>query len=164
MTGGSASARGIHKNRSLPASRRTYAPRTTRRTQLIPRRTAWYSVQEGAQARMAKLADAADLKSADPKGLWGFNSPSGHQKTQSPAPPPLHRKPSGRPKHKNVFPLQGNHCGNTMRLQRPRTQVRGAAQWTHRTSVSDENRAPQLGGDGVTYRYSRVIKGQHTVT
>ena len=28
---------------------------------------------------MAKLADAADLKSADPKGLWGFKSPSRHQ-------------------------------------------------------------------------------------
>lgn len=27
---------------------------------------------------MAKLADAADLKSADPKGLWGFKSPSRH--------------------------------------------------------------------------------------
>ena len=31
------------------------------------------------QARMAKSADAADLKSADPKGLWEFKSPSGHQ-------------------------------------------------------------------------------------
>ena len=30
-------------------------------------------------AGMAKLADAADLKSADPKGLWGFKSPSRHQ-------------------------------------------------------------------------------------
>src|ERR1017187_1791197 len=29
-------------------------------------------------AGMAKLADAADLKSADPKGLWGFKSPSRH--------------------------------------------------------------------------------------
>jgi hypothetical protein len=29
-------------------------------------------------ARMAKSADAADLKSADPKGLWEFKSPSGH--------------------------------------------------------------------------------------
>jgi hypothetical protein len=28
---------------------------------------------------MAKLADAADLKSADPQGLWGFDSPSRHQ-------------------------------------------------------------------------------------
>ena len=28
---------------------------------------------------MAKLADAADLKSAGPKGLWGFKSPSRHQ-------------------------------------------------------------------------------------
>ena len=27
---------------------------------------------------MAKLADAADLKSAGPKGLWGFDSPSRH--------------------------------------------------------------------------------------
>ncbi len=32
-----------------------------------------------AVARMAKSADAADLKSAGPKGLWGFKSPSGHQ-------------------------------------------------------------------------------------
>lgn len=30
-------------------------------------------------ARMAKLADAADLKSADPNRSWGFDSPSGHQ-------------------------------------------------------------------------------------
>ena len=30
-------------------------------------------------ARMAKLADAADLKSVGPQGLWGFKSPSGHQ-------------------------------------------------------------------------------------
>jgi hypothetical protein len=30
-------------------------------------------------AGMAKLADAADLKSAGPKGLWGFDSPSRHQ-------------------------------------------------------------------------------------
>jgi len=29
---------------------------------------------------MAKSADAADLKSADPQGLWGFKSPSGHHK------------------------------------------------------------------------------------
>ncbi len=29
-------------------------------------------------ARMAKLADAADLKSAGRKRLWGFKSPSGH--------------------------------------------------------------------------------------
>src|SRR5258708_5079791 len=28
---------------------------------------------------MAKLADAADLKSAGPQGLWGFKSPSRHQ-------------------------------------------------------------------------------------
>ena len=27
---------------------------------------------------MAELADAADLKSAGPKGLWGFESPSRH--------------------------------------------------------------------------------------
>src|SRR5271166_6792638 len=32
-------------------------------------------------AGMAKLADAADLKSADPKGLWGFESPSRHHLT-----------------------------------------------------------------------------------
>jgi hypothetical protein len=30
---------------------------------------------------MAELADAADLKSADPKGLWGFESPSRHHLT-----------------------------------------------------------------------------------
>jgi hypothetical protein len=30
---------------------------------------------------MAKLADAADLKSAGPKGLWGFDSPSRHHLT-----------------------------------------------------------------------------------
>ncbi len=30
---------------------------------------------------MAELADAADLKSAGPKGLWGFESPSRHQQT-----------------------------------------------------------------------------------
>ena len=30
-------------------------------------------------AGMAKLADAADLKSAGPKGLWEFDSPSRHQ-------------------------------------------------------------------------------------
>jgi len=29
---------------------------------------------------MAKLADAADLKSADSNESWGFKSPSGHQK------------------------------------------------------------------------------------
>jgi hypothetical protein len=29
---------------------------------------------------MAKLADTADLKSAGPKGLWGFDSPSRHQR------------------------------------------------------------------------------------
>ncbi len=33
-------------------------------------------------AGMAKLADAADLKSAGPKGLWGFDSPSRHQFTR----------------------------------------------------------------------------------
>jgi hypothetical protein len=32
---------------------------------------------------MAKSADAADLKSADPQGLWGFKSPSGHQVCRS---------------------------------------------------------------------------------
>jgi hypothetical protein len=30
-------------------------------------------------AGMAKLADAADLKSAGAKALWGFDSPSRHQ-------------------------------------------------------------------------------------
>jgi hypothetical protein len=34
-------------------------------------------------AGMAKLADAADLKSAGPKGLWGFDSPSRHHPTRS---------------------------------------------------------------------------------
>jgi hypothetical protein len=33
---------------------------------------------------MAKLADAADLKSAGPKGLWGFDSPSRHQMFRPP--------------------------------------------------------------------------------
>ena len=33
----------------------------------------------GPIARMAKLADAADLKSAGPYRPWGFKSPSGHQ-------------------------------------------------------------------------------------
>ena|SRR5579862_2118320 len=32
-------------------------------------------------ARMAKSADAADLKSAGPQGLWGFKSPSGHHES-----------------------------------------------------------------------------------
>ena len=32
------------------------------------------------KAGMAKLADAADLKSAGPKGLWGFDSPSRHHR------------------------------------------------------------------------------------
>ena len=32
------------------------------------------------RAGMAKLADAADLKSAGAKALWGFDSPSRHQK------------------------------------------------------------------------------------
>src|SRR5438309_2111374 len=32
-------------------------------------------------AGMAKLADAADLKSAGPQGLWGFKSPSRHQQS-----------------------------------------------------------------------------------
>jgi hypothetical protein len=36
------------------------------------------------QARMAKSADAADLKSAGPKGLWEFKSPSGHQDSMRP--------------------------------------------------------------------------------
>ena len=31
---------------------------------------------------MAKLADAADLKSAGPKGLWGFDSPSRHHPSE----------------------------------------------------------------------------------
>ena len=33
----------------------------------------------GIQARMAKLADAADLKSVALRWVWGFKSPSGHQ-------------------------------------------------------------------------------------
>jgi hypothetical protein len=32
---------------------------------------------------MAKLADAADLKSAGAKALWGFDSPSRHHATDS---------------------------------------------------------------------------------
>ncbi len=32
---------------------------------------------------MAKSADAADLKSADSKGLWGFKSPSRHHQRWS---------------------------------------------------------------------------------
>ncbi len=31
---------------------------------------------------MAKSADAADLKSADPYRSWGFKSPSGHQQNK----------------------------------------------------------------------------------
>src|SRR5882672_4402611 len=31
------------------------------------------------RAGMTELADVADLKSAGPKGLWGFESPSRHQ-------------------------------------------------------------------------------------
>ncbi len=34
-------------------------------------------------ARMAKSADAADLKSADLNRSWGFKSPSGHQKSRA---------------------------------------------------------------------------------
>jgi hypothetical protein len=34
---------------------------------------------QGTNARMAKLADAADLKSAGLHRPWGFKSPSGHQ-------------------------------------------------------------------------------------
>jgi integrase len=34
-------------------------------------------------ARMAKLADAADLKSVGLQWLWGFKSPSGHQQNQA---------------------------------------------------------------------------------
>ncbi len=37
---------------------------------------------------MAELADAADLKSADPKGLWGFESPSRHHSFLSLRPQP----------------------------------------------------------------------------
>ena len=36
---------------------------------------------------MAELADAADLKSAGPKGLWGFESPSRHHELHSEAQP-----------------------------------------------------------------------------
>ena len=39
------------------------------------------TIGELARAGMAKLADAADLKSAGPKGLWGFDSPSRHHPT-----------------------------------------------------------------------------------
>ena len=34
-------------------------------------------------ARMAKLADAADLKSAEVYPSWGFKSPSGHQRARA---------------------------------------------------------------------------------
>ena len=37
------------------------------------------SLVKSQHARMAKLADAADLKSVGLKWLWGFKSPSGHQ-------------------------------------------------------------------------------------
>src|SRR5512146_2689201 len=44
-------------------------------------------------AGMAKLADAADLKSAGPKGLWGFKSPSRHQlRTSLPTPGVIHAR------------------------------------------------------------------------
>src|SRR5271157_5405188 len=38
-----------------------------------------FFLESQGRAGMAKLADAADLKSAGPKGLWGFDSPSRHQ-------------------------------------------------------------------------------------
>jgi hypothetical protein len=41
--------------------------------------------RESHAAGMAKLADAADLKSAGPKGLWGFDSPSRHHSERDPA-------------------------------------------------------------------------------
>ena len=54
--------------------------RSEPRVLLIGRRQSGYDVEViVSTARMAKLADAADLKSADPQGLWGFKSPSGHQ-------------------------------------------------------------------------------------
>ena len=39
------------------------------------------------------LADAADLKSADPKGLWGFESPSRHHELSPRRPGPQSRRP-----------------------------------------------------------------------
>lgn len=45
---------------------------------LIHRKHQCSSEVTSAAAGMAKLADAADLKSADPKGSWGFESPSRH--------------------------------------------------------------------------------------
>ncbi len=50
---------------------------------------------------MAKLADAADLKSAGPKRLWGFKSPSGHQ----PLPLRPHQLSHVVPVYKAVSPV-----------------------------------------------------------
>jgi hypothetical protein len=49
---------------------------------------------------MAKLADAADLKSAGAKALWGFDSPSRHQVQRIRYPPAiqsLERNADGQP-------------------------------------------------------------------
>ena len=47
----------------------------------LPRTALRLPLFDPTHAGMAKLADAADLKSADPKGLWGFKSPSRHHLT-----------------------------------------------------------------------------------
>src|ERR1035437_4118329 len=48
---------------------------------IVRSRPGVYDVEGNRQARMAKLADAADLKSADRNWSWGFKSPSGHHLT-----------------------------------------------------------------------------------
>jgi hypothetical protein len=52
---------------------------------------------------MAKSADAADLKSADPQGLWGFKSPSGHHQM---------RKLNGTQYRHGLLPEPLNHGGS----------------------------------------------------
>ena len=47
------------------------------------RRSGLHCNGQPTHAGMAKLADAADLKSADQKWLWGFKSPSRHQQIRS---------------------------------------------------------------------------------
>ena len=52
---------------------------------------------------MAKLADAADLKSADLNRSWGFKSPSGHQQVN------------------NSDTIAGRHCGLMRGKAQPKT-------------------------------------------
>src|SRR5258708_422334 len=52
---------------------------------------------------MAKLADAADIKSAGPQGLWGFKSPSRHQKNLISFFPPFPQVLSSVPSVFQVF-------------------------------------------------------------